>query len=74
MHSTALFRTSVKRESLQSLVVVNPDPEARRRTRDVVQRGLQSTTKVLSFSSFEEFVATPRTLWDQCEAHVLFLG
>jgi hypothetical protein len=63
MHSTVLFRTSVKKEGLKSLVVVNPDPEARRRTRDVVQRGINKSTRVLSFDSFREFAAADRGLW-----------
>jgi hypothetical protein len=63
MHSTVLFRTSVKSRGLKSLVVVNPDPEARRRTRDVVQRGISKSTRVLSFDSFRDFAATDRGLW-----------
>lgn len=63
MHSTVLFRTSVKKEGLKSLVVVNPDPEARRRTRDVVQRGISRSTRVLSFDSFREFAAADHGLW-----------
>jgi hypothetical protein len=63
MHSTVLFRTSVKRGNLKSLVVVNPDPEARRRTRDVVQRGISKSTRVLSFDSFQEFASAGRGLW-----------
>jgi hypothetical protein len=63
MHSTVLFRTSVKRENLKSLIVVNPDAEARRRTRDVVQRGISKSTRVLSFDSFREFAAAHRELW-----------
>jgi hypothetical protein len=63
LHSTALFRTSVKRERLQSLVVVNPDPAARRRTREILHRGLNPTTKVLSFDTFREFAATNPELW-----------
>ncbi len=63
MHSTVLFRTSVKKEALQSLVVVNPDPGVRKRTRDVVQRGISPSTRVLSFDSFEEFAQAPPNLW-----------
>jgi hypothetical protein len=39
LHSTALFRTSVKKGHLKSLVIVNPDQETRVRTRMVMQRG-----------------------------------
>lgn len=63
MHSTVLFRTSVKNQGLKSLVVVNPDPEARRRTRDVFQRGISRSTRVLSFEPFREFAAADRALW-----------
>lgn len=63
MHSTVLFRTSVKQEGLKTLIVVNPDPVSRRRTRDVVQRGISKKTRVLSFGSFGEFVAADASLW-----------
>jgi hypothetical protein len=38
-HSHALFRISVKSESLKSLVLVNPDRDARYRAREVLKRG-----------------------------------
>ncbi len=63
MHSTVLFRTSVKKEGLKSVVVVNPDPGARRRTSDVVQHGLSKSTRVLSFDFFREFAAADGGLW-----------
>jgi hypothetical protein len=63
LHSTALFRTSVKTAKLKSLVIVNPDRDARRRTRAVLQRGLNETTRVLSFDSLAEFVAVDRAVW-----------
>lgn len=64
LHSTALFRTSVKASSLRSLVVVNPDRNARRRIRSVVQRGLTKQTRVLSVDYFSEFVSMDRSIWD----------
>jgi len=64
LHATALFRTSVKKGSLRSLVIVNPDREARKRTRDVLQRGLTQKTRVLVFDELREFVSTDRRLWD----------
>jgi len=64
LHSTALFRTSVRRNHLRSLVLVNPDRETRRRTRSVLQRGLTANTVVLSFDSLPEFLAADRTVWD----------
>jgi len=63
LHSTALFRVSVKKQSLKSLVIVNPDPEARFRIRDVLKRGIDKKTKVLVFDTLEEFVAVDRALW-----------
>ena len=63
-HSNALFRISLKGESLKSLVIVNPDREARRRTRDVLRRGIDQQTRVLVFDSFGDFAAAPRSLWE----------
>lgn len=63
LHSASLFRNSLKRNSLRSLVVVNPDPAARRRTREVMQRGFSADTRVLSFKSMDEFLATQTTVW-----------
>jgi hypothetical protein len=57
------MRTSVKNEALRSVVVVNPDAEARRRTRDILHRGITAETRVLSFNTFEEFVKAPASLW-----------
>ena len=64
LHATALFRVSTKREALKSLVIVNPDREARRRSRDVLRRGLSNETRVLVFDTFKEFAAVDRALWD----------
>lgn len=63
LHATALFRTSVRSKSLRTLVVVNPDREARRRTRAVLQRGLSSKTRVLSFDKIEHFLALDPSAW-----------
>jgi hypothetical protein len=63
MHATALFRTSIKPGALHSLVVVNPDREARRRTRSVLQRGLANTTRVLSCDTLTEFLALDPSTW-----------
>ena len=64
LHSTALFRTSVRRNHLRSVVVVNPNKETRARTRSVLQRGLTSNTVVLSFNSLPEFLAVDRAVWE----------
>jgi hypothetical protein len=63
LHSTALFRTSVSKGRLNSLVIVNPDREVRKRTRSVLQRGINETTRVLSFDSMKEFLATDQAVW-----------
>ena len=39
-HSNALFRISMKKDNLDSLVLVNPDREARRRAREVLKTRL----------------------------------
>jgi hypothetical protein len=64
LHSAALFRVFVPKERLRSLVIVNPNQDARRRTRDAVRRGLSKSTRVVVFDSLREFVETPRELWD----------
>ena len=63
-HANALLRMSVKKESLESLVIVNPDREARYRTREVLKRGLSAKTRVLVFDSLKDFVRVDRWLWD----------
>lgn len=63
LHSTALFRMSIKSGSLKSLVVVNPDRAARCRTRSVLQRGPGPATKILPFDNIDHFVATHRDTW-----------
>jgi hypothetical protein len=63
LHSTALFRTSVKDKSLKSLVTVNPDRDARHRTRAVLQRGLKKETRIMSYKYMSHFVATDRGVW-----------
>lgn len=63
LHSTALFRTCILPRKLKALVVVNPDKEARRRIRTVLQRGLTKNTRVLSLEKFEEFIALDQKIW-----------
>jgi hypothetical protein len=64
LHSTSLLRTSIHRGSLRSLVIVNPDQEARRRIRGVLQRGLSPSTRVLSFENIKEFSDVDRKVWE----------
>jgi hypothetical protein len=63
-HANALFRISTKHKSLKSLVIVNPDREARRRTREILKRGLADGTRVLVFNKLSEFAAADRKLWE----------
>ncbi len=63
LHATALFRTSIRRDQLNSLVVMNPSQQDRARVRSVVQAGISEKTRVLSFSSVEEFLATDTCIW-----------
>lgn len=63
-HATALFRTSLQPQRLKSVVVVNPDRNARHRIRTVLQRGFHRETRVLSFEKMEHFVAAPREIWE----------
>jgi hypothetical protein len=51
-HTTALFTTSLSKGKLKSLVVDNPDSEARQRVRSDMQNGLKNNTCVLSFNKF----------------------
>jgi hypothetical protein len=64
LHSTALFQTSVKKDALKSLVLVNPDQLARKRARTVLQRGLTKDTRIFSFDYFDEFLAADRNMWE----------
>lgn len=64
LHTWALFRVSVSPGKLKRVVIVNPDAEARRRTRDVLQRGFSPGTRVLVFDRLKDFVGVDRTLWD----------
>lgn len=63
LHATSLFRTSVSKK-LKSLVVVNPDKGARQRIRSTFEAQLTNTTKVLSFESWQSFLACNRAVWD----------
>lgn len=62
-HAESLFRFGVKKSSLDSLVIVNPDREARKRIRTALQNGLKTSTRVLSFDYLEEFAQADPTIW-----------
>ncbi len=55
IHASSLFRVCLKKESLCRITIVNPDHEARKRTRSIFQRGFTKSTRVLVFDTFEEF-------------------
>ena len=63
LHSTALFRTAISGGTIRSLVVVNPDREARRRSRAILQRGLSDKTRILSVENMAEFVSLSADVW-----------
>lgn len=62
-HAESLFRFGIKKDGLDSLVIVNPDPLARARIRTAIQNGLQPATRVLSFDYLEEFVQAEPSIW-----------
>ena len=64
LHATALFRTAIGIGRLKSLVIVNPDREARHRVRRVLSRGLNKSTRVHSVDRLDQFVAASRDAWD----------
>jgi hypothetical protein len=64
LHASSLFRMSTKPESLDSVVLVNPDRDARHRALDALRPGLQSHTRVIVYESFQRFAAAPRRSWD----------
>lgn len=63
LHSSSLFRTSLRAKKLKSLIVVNPDADARWRIRDTLSNGLNEETKVISCSSLREFVSLDPSIW-----------
>jgi len=67
LHSSSLFLTSIRQRNLKSLVVVNPDREARKRARTILQRGLSADTRVISIDTFRDFIAVSRDVWDSQE-------
>lgn len=54
----ALFRVDAhKAAKLKLLVVANPDPDVRRRIRDVLRRRISQTTRILVFDTLEDLHA-----------------
>jgi len=62
-HAESLFRFGGKKRALDSLVIVNPDIEARKRIRTALQAGLKASTRVHSFDYLEEFVEADSSVW-----------
>lgn len=56
LHTSSLFRASINnKKGLDLLVQVDPDKSARRRAREVFSGGMKEKTRVLTFTSFNEF-------------------
>jgi hypothetical protein len=62
-HTSALFRLGIRRRALKKVCIVNRDPEARRRAREIIKPGLSEDARVLSFDSLEAFSSARRGLW-----------
>jgi hypothetical protein len=62
-HAEALLRFGIKRESLESLVIVNPDQGSRKRLRTALERGIKASTRVHSFDYLSEFAQADPTIW-----------
>lgn len=65
LHTSSLFRVSVGAAKLKNVVLVNPDREARRRTMNVLRRGMSTSTRVMVFDYLSEFAEVGRELWDR---------
>lgn len=63
LHSAALFRASLRPQSLRRLTIVNPDQDARRRTREICERAMLPATRVIEFNYFADFAQTSREMW-----------
>jgi len=55
LYAASLFQVSIKEKGIKKLVIVNPDKEARRRTRTVLNRGISDETLIVQYDSFKEF-------------------
>lgn len=62
LHTNALFRTAIRRDSMEGLIVVNPDREARKRIRSVLQRGMKKDIRVISFDSLKEYACSSKEI------------
>lgn len=58
--SRALFKAEIgskeKREKLDLLILANPDREARKRFIELVQKGIESETRILEFDHFKDLI------------------
>ena len=61
--ANALFRTALRKKKLKGLIIVNPDREARKRIRTVLQLAMNQDSRVLSFNSLRDFAASSRDLY-----------
>ena len=55
LYAASLFQISIKEKGIKKLIIVNPDKEARRRTRAILNRGISEDTLIIQYDSLEEF-------------------
>ncbi|MBI4706378.1 MAG: SIR2 family protein [Candidatus Omnitrophica bacterium] len=55
LFAASLFQLSIGKEKIKKLIIVNPDREARRRTRAVLNRGISDKTLIVQFDTFKDF-------------------
>lgn len=53
LYAASLFQISINK--IRKLIIVNPDREARRRTRTVLNRGITNDTLIVQFDDFKQF-------------------
>lgn len=60
----SLFRLSLKKDQLDSVVLVDPSSESRQRARKALQPGFREDTRIVVFNSLAEFSKTTRDDWE----------
>ena len=64
LHSAALFRVSVRNEGISTVVIVNPDRDARQRIREILIRGISHDTRIVEYERLCDFATVARETWD----------
>ncbi len=62
LHAASLFQVAVSK--INTLIIVNPDKEARYRTRKILNKGIGCDTRIFQFDKFEEFARDKQTIKD----------